>query len=84
MSIKQMNFGNQQRFSSKAVQKNSSSFAQASLKCQNLNCQRQERILSCQQLVFEQQKDPVIQWLSFIIIQKLVILLKLNIEETCV
>ena len=51
------------------------SFAQDSLKCQNLNYKR---------LVFEQEKDLVIQWLNCVIIQKLAILLKVNIEVTCV
>ena len=35
-------------------------------------------------MVFEQGNDPVIQWLSCIIIQKLIILLKVNIEVKCV
>ena len=51
------------------------SFAQDSLKCQNLNYKR---------LVFEQEKDLVIQWLNCVIIQKLAILLKVNIEVACV
>ena len=51
------------------------SFAQDSLKWRNKNYER---------LVFEQAKDPVIQWLNCIIIQKLIILLKVNIEVKCV
>ena len=48
------------------------SFAQDSLKLQNKNYER---------LVFEQGNDPIIpQWLSCVIIQKLIILLKVNIE----
>ena len=35
-------------------------------------------------MVFEQGNDTVIQWLSCIIIQKLIILLKVNIEVKCV
>ena len=35
-------------------------------------------------LAFEQEKDPVVRWLSYVIIQKLVIFLKVNIEVKCV
>ena len=41
---------------------------------QNVKTENYER------LVFEQAKDPVIQWLSCIIIQKQIILFKVNIE----
>ena len=52
------------------------SFAQDSLKLQNKNYER---------LVFEQGNDPIIpQWLSCIIIEKLIILLKVNMEVKCV
>ena len=52
------------------------SFAQDSLKLQNKNYER---------LVFEQGNDPIIpQCPSCIIIQKLIILLKVNIEVKCV
>ena len=67
-----MNFRNYIRFSSKAVQRIRVFFAQDSLKSQNKNYEW---------LVFEQGNDPIIpQWLSCIIIQKLIILLKVNIE----
>ena len=64
-----------QRFSSKVVQRIRVSVAHDSLKLQNKNYEW---------LVFEQGNDPVIQWLSCIIIQKLIILLKVNIEVKCV
>ena len=47
------------------------SFAQDTLKCQNKNPER---------LVFKQEKSIVVQWVSRIIIQKPIILFKLNIE----
>ena len=71
-----MNFRNYIRFSSNAVQRIRVFFAQDSLKSQNKNYEW---------LVFEQGNDPIIpQWLSCIIIQKLIILLKVNIEVKCV
>ena len=45
---------------------------------QNVKTKNYER------LVFEQEKGPVVQWLSCIIIQKLTIRLKVNIEVKCV
>ena len=41
---------------------------------QNFKTENYER------LVFEQEKAPVVQWLSFMIIQKLTVLLKVNIK----
>ena len=76
MSVKQVNLGNLRRFSSKAVQKNSSFLCSGSLKMLKLK--------NYERLVFKQAKDPIIQWLSCIIIQKQIILLKVNIEVKCV
>ena len=53
MSVKQMNFGNLQRFSSKAVQKNSSFLCSGFLKMSKLK--------TTNGWVFEQEKDPVVQ-----------------------
>ena len=73
MSVKQVNLGNFKKSCTKDWIR--VSFAQDSLKCQNQKLRR---------LVFEQEKDPVVQWLSCIIIQKLTIRLKVNIEVKCV
>ena len=53
MSVKQVNLGNLRRFSSKAVQKNSSFLCSGSLKM--------SKIKNYQRLVFEEAKEPVIQ-----------------------
>ena len=45
---------------------------------QNVKTKKYERF------VFEQANDPIIQWLSCIIMQKQIILLKVNIEVKCV
>ena len=72
MSDKQVNLGNLQRKLCKRIRV---SFAQDPSKVKTKNNER---------LVFEQAKDPIIQWLSCIIIQKQIILLKVNIEVKCV
>ena len=72
MSVKQVNLGNLQRKLCKRIRV---SFAQDPSNVKTKNYER---------LVFEQAKDPIIQWLSCIIIQKQIILLKVNIEVKCV
>ena len=77
-----MNFGHLQRFSSKLscakeFEFSWVSFAQDSLKCQ-IKLEKYKR------LAFEQEKDPVVRWLSCVIIQNLVTFLKVNIEVKCV
>ena len=76
MSVKQVNSGNLRTLGSKAVQKNSSFLRSGSLKISKLK--------NYERLVSEQAKDPIIQWLSCIIIQKQIILLKVKIEVKCV
>ena len=83
MSVKQVNLGNLRRFSSKAVQKNSS-FCAKEYEFSLLRIPQNVKTKNYEQLVFEQAKDPIIQWLSCIIIQKQIILLKVNIEVKCV
>ena len=73
MSVEQINFGNLQR---KLCWKE---FEFSLLRIpQNVKTKNYER------LVFEQEKGPVVQWLSSIIIQKLTIRLKVSIEVKCV
>jgi len=69
MSVKQVNLGNLQRKLCKRIRV---SFAQ------NVKTKNYEG------LVFEQAKGLVIQWLCCIIIQKQIILLKVNIQVKCV
>ena len=42
------------------------------------------KLKNYERLVIEQAKDLVIQWLSCILIQKQIILLKVNVEVKCV